>query len=113
MSRDTRTDMAQFDDTIEREFRWPRRGDKPFLPSDDWQRNARLEEHVSSRLVMMITGYKQAWPAYRVTSTDVTGTSIALCRPRNSGDPGRGRSSNLTQRGSSTTTGIRRFVRDW
>src|SRR5439155_3109977 len=40
--------------------RWPQKGDKPFLRSDDWQRNARLEAHAPSRLVMMMTGYKQA-----------------------------------------------------
>jgi hypothetical protein len=41
-------------------FRWPRTGDRPFAPSSDGWRDARIEGHGHARLVMMTTGYKEA-----------------------------------------------------
>ena len=52
--------MGAFEDVINHEFRWPRKGDKPFQRSDDWQQNARMEADAPSRMVMMMEGYKRA-----------------------------------------------------
>jgi len=40
------------------EFRWPRKGDRAFKVSEDWEKNAQLEDRASSRLVLMTNGYK-------------------------------------------------------
>lgn len=39
-----------FEDLLNAEFRWPRKGDLPFGASDDWDRNASLEERASTRV---------------------------------------------------------------
>lgn len=51
--------MKDFD-TVISDFRWPRKGDLPFRSSKDVRKNARVEPHASSRLVMMMEGYKKA-----------------------------------------------------
>lgn len=48
-----------FRSILEQEFRWPKAGDRPFAQSADWRQNASIERHSHSRLVLMMTGYKQ------------------------------------------------------
>src|ERR1700692_2298612 len=55
-----RKEMGSFADILNREFRWPKRGDKAFSVSENWQQNARVVTGVHSRLVIMMTGYKAA-----------------------------------------------------
>jgi hypothetical protein len=38
----SKCDAPTFGDLLNREFRWPRRGDKPFIQSERWQVNAYL-----------------------------------------------------------------------
>lgn len=52
--------MGDFAEILNREFRWPKRGDRAFTASDDWQRNAQISKGVHGRLVIMMTGYKKA-----------------------------------------------------
>lgn len=55
--------MAQtslFEQILTQQFRWPRRGDRPFTESTDWQRNASIARHGHERLVLMMSGYKTA-----------------------------------------------------
>jgi hypothetical protein len=49
-----------FDSILNREFRWPKAGDKPFTQSPHWQDNAYIDQHSHGRLIMMMTGYKKA-----------------------------------------------------
>lgn len=49
-----------FESILTREFRWPRKGDRPFSQSAQWQENAYIDQHGHGRLVMMMTGYKRA-----------------------------------------------------
>jgi hypothetical protein len=51
---------TKFDSILEREFRWPRMGDRPFTQSPQWQDNAYIDQDGRSRLIMMMTGYKKA-----------------------------------------------------
>lgn len=53
------TNEDSFDSILNREFRWPKSGDRPFTRSSNWQDNAYLEKHAGGRLVMMMTGYKE------------------------------------------------------
>lgn len=53
-------DDSSFEDMLQREFRWPKKGDRPFSESPDWQRNASIARHGHERLVLMMTGYKAA-----------------------------------------------------
>lgn len=50
--------MDNFTDILNREFRWPKQGDRAFTKSDVWQRNAQVTKGVHSRLIIMMTGYK-------------------------------------------------------
>src|ERR1700730_392770 len=52
--------MGSFADILTREFRWPKRGDQAFSVSNDWQRNAQIVTGVHTRLVLMMSGYKNA-----------------------------------------------------
>lgn len=49
-----------FEELLNSEFRWPRSGDTPFTRSGDWQRNAYLASDTTTRLVLMMEGYKKA-----------------------------------------------------
>lgn len=49
-----------FEALLNREFRWPYLGGRPFTPSRRWQDNAYIDLHGHGRLVMMMTGYKKA-----------------------------------------------------
>lgn len=42
------------------DFRWPQDGDNAFTVSDDWTQNATIAQDKSSRLVLMMEGYKKA-----------------------------------------------------
>lgn len=48
-----------FEDLLNVEFRWPRKGDLAFRASNDWDKNASVEERASTRLVLMTDGYKR------------------------------------------------------
>ena len=49
-----------FEDLLSSEIRWPTRGDKPFVVSDDPFDNANIADNVFTRLVLMMSGYKEA-----------------------------------------------------
>jgi len=49
---------STFEDLLNAEFRWPRKGDEPFEAADEWSKNAYLEESAGTRLVLMTSGYK-------------------------------------------------------
>jgi len=52
--------LENFADILNREFRWPKLGDRAFMASDEWQRNAQVQKGTHARLVIMMTGYKKA-----------------------------------------------------
>jgi hypothetical protein len=54
------SDSEMFENALQREFRWPKKGDHPFSESPDQQRNASIARHGHERLVLMMTGYKAA-----------------------------------------------------
>jgi len=54
------SDEPKFEELFNRDFRWPRQGDRPFIQSMNWQDNAYIESQVRGRFVMMMTGYKKA-----------------------------------------------------
>lgn len=49
-----------FEEILNSEFRWPTKGDKPFVISDDPFDNANIADNERTRLVLMMTGYKEA-----------------------------------------------------
>ncbi|BAZ94055.1 polyribonucleotide nucleotidyltransferase [Thiohalobacter thiocyanaticus] len=49
-----------FEDILTTEFRWPTAGDKPFVVADDPFDNANIADNEFTRLVLMMTGYKEA-----------------------------------------------------
>ncbi|MCB1650330.1 MAG: hypothetical protein KDI25_12400 [Pseudomonadales bacterium] len=49
-----------FEDILNAEFRWPSKGDKPFVVSDDPFDNANIADDGFTRLVLMMKGYKEA-----------------------------------------------------
>ena len=53
-------DRRSFEEILETEFRWPRRGDKAFVTSADPSENASIDQSGHSRLVLMSDGYKTA-----------------------------------------------------
>jgi len=53
-------DDNTFDSILNRNFRWPKMGDRPFSQSPHWQNNAYIDQHGHGRLVMMMSGYKKA-----------------------------------------------------
>lgn len=54
------SEQPTFEHFLESDFRWPRRGDQAFATSPTRGSNAEIALPVSSRAVMMITGYKRA-----------------------------------------------------
>jgi len=54
------SDEQSYESILDREFRWPQRGDTPFTQARRWQDNASIEKHSHGRTVMMMTGYKKA-----------------------------------------------------
>lgn len=54
------SDGSKFESLLDREFRWPRKGDRPFIQSASRQHNALIEPSAHGRLVMMMAGYKRA-----------------------------------------------------
>lgn len=54
------TTEPSFEALLNREFRWPQVGDRPFTQSLRWQDNAYIDPHGHGRFVMMMTGYKMA-----------------------------------------------------
>jgi len=48
-----------FEALLNREFRWPRAGDKAFTRAAGWDRNADVEADERSRLMLMMSGYKK------------------------------------------------------
>jgi hypothetical protein len=57
---DDAENQPTFESLLDREFRWPRAGDRPFTQSEKWHDNAYIEPHGHGRMVMMMTGYKRA-----------------------------------------------------
>lgn len=53
-------DRRSFEEILETEFRWPRRGDKAFVTSANPSENASIDQSGHSRLVLMSDGYKTA-----------------------------------------------------
>jgi hypothetical protein len=49
-----------FNSIFNREFRWPKAGDRPFTESPHWEDNAYIDQRVEGRLVLMTIGYKKA-----------------------------------------------------
>ncbi len=49
-----------FENLIKSEFRWPLKGDKPFVVAEDPLDNANIADNGSTRLVLMIDGYKKS-----------------------------------------------------
>lgn len=49
-----------FEDILKTEFRWPTKGDKPFVVADDPFDNANIADDAFTRLVLMMDGYKEA-----------------------------------------------------
>ncbi len=49
-----------FEEILSTGFRWPTKGDKPFVVSNDPFDNANIAENEFTRLVLMMGGYKQA-----------------------------------------------------
>lgn len=49
-----------FEDILNTDFRWPTKGDKPFVIADNPFENANIADNKSVRLVLMIDGYKKA-----------------------------------------------------
>ncbi len=49
-----------FEDLLHIEFRWPQKGDKPFVVADNPSDNAAVATSTFGRLVLMIEGYKKA-----------------------------------------------------
>jgi hypothetical protein len=54
------SDEARFEDLLASEFRWPRQGERAFVPAKRGLDNACVAPHQHTRLVMMMTGYKLA-----------------------------------------------------
>lgn len=75
MSSDT------FESILNREFRWPRKGDQPFTQSAHWQDNAHINQDGYSRLVMMMAGYKKAADLMVERATQARGDRDALVFP--------------------------------
>ncbi len=48
-----------FEDILNTDFRWPTRGDRPFVVADDPLNNANIAENEFNRLVLMTEGYKE------------------------------------------------------
>lgn len=49
-----------FEEILNREFRWPRQGDRPFVVAGASSDNAEIENDGFARLVLMMEGYKKA-----------------------------------------------------
>ncbi len=58
MSR--RKGLGSFEDILNQEFRWPRKGDRPFVSTKAGVGDAYLEDNASIRLAAMSSGYKDA-----------------------------------------------------
>lgn len=50
---------TRFESLLDRQFRWPRSGDAPFVQAPGWQDNAYIDTHGHGRFVMMMSGYKK------------------------------------------------------
>lgn len=48
------------DDALNADFRWPKKGDRPFAEADELLDNALIAEDERTRLILMTDGYKQA-----------------------------------------------------
>lgn len=51
---------SAFEQRINAEFRWPRRGDRPFVAAANGLENANVAPNAHTRLVLMTDGYKEA-----------------------------------------------------
>jgi hypothetical protein len=49
-----------FEAILHRPLRWPKAGDQLFKPSGEWDGNAHIANHPTTRLVLMLGGYKRA-----------------------------------------------------
>jgi len=58
-----------FEGILNTEFRWPTKGDQPFVVSDEPTDNANIASDKFSRLVLMMEGYKEAADLMVVTAT--------------------------------------------
>lgn len=51
---------TDFEGLLNSDFRWPRKGDKPFVSSEDGFKNACVASDKLTRFVLMMEGYKKA-----------------------------------------------------
>ncbi|CAN5391415.1 hypothetical protein BH09PSE1_BH09PSE1_02200 [soil metagenome] len=49
-------DESSLEALLQRDFRWPRPGDTPFVQAEQWQDNAYIDGHGHGRLTMMMSG---------------------------------------------------------
>ncbi len=54
------TKRKTFEKILNADFRWPKKGDRPFVEADDPYDNANIANDGFTRLVLMIEGYKRA-----------------------------------------------------
>jgi len=59
-----------FDELLNSEFRWPKMEDQPFVASDEFMANAVVADDESTRLVLMMEGYKKAGDLMVKQATD-------------------------------------------
>ena len=70
-----------FDEILESEFRWPKKGDLPFQQSEQWNKNACLAQNAIIRLALMTDGYKKAADLAVIQATDSRGDRDFLVFP--------------------------------
>jgi hypothetical protein len=51
--------MTDFQELLKTDFAWPRKGDIPFIPSAEGVRGAHIDQDSHTRLISMMTGYKE------------------------------------------------------
>lgn len=54
------TKRKKFEEILETEFRWPTKGDRPFVVAENPRENANIASDQFTRLVLMMEGYKMA-----------------------------------------------------
>ena len=51
---------SSFTDLLHKEFRWPKAGDRMFVPANKWWHNASVDDSTIPRTVFMESGFKEA-----------------------------------------------------
>lgn len=70
-----------FEEILDRELRWPTRGDRPFVTADDSFANANIADDGYIRFVLMTEGYKAAADLMVAAATDDRPTRDILVFP--------------------------------